>query len=89
MFLEEKELLFVEGMIFPGKKRLKLFPGHDCPWGNICFELFSNHNHLIISFIYVCNLSLERSRREIQLGICKHFNENSHAKILCEHNFCM
>jgi hypothetical protein len=56
-------------------------------WGNIYFESFSNHNHLVVIY----NLSLERYGEELQLCSWKHFNENSHEKVMFtqsfEHNY--
>jgi len=59
MFSREKELLF-EDMMVPweeknlscSSRQFKFFLGAMIvPWENICFEFFSNHNHLIVVFI--------------------------------------
>ncbi len=57
------------------------------PQGNVCPKYFCNHSHLIIVFIYSCDLSLERSRRELQLFSWKHFNQNSYAKLMINKKF--
>jgi hypothetical protein len=45
---------------FPGEQWISVKEKAQVPWGNLYFEFFNNHSHLIMVFIYACDLSLER-----------------------------